>query len=39
MEAAKTKANGVLTEGDLFAGFKSGVTREAFKNYTTTGKP
>lgn len=38
VEAAKTKANGVLTEGDLFAGFKSGVTREAFKNYTTTGK-
>lgn len=38
MEAAKAKANGVLTEGDLFAGFKSGVTREAFKNYTTTGK-
>ena len=38
MEAAKSKANGVLTEGDLFAGFKSGVTREAFKNYTTTGK-
>ena len=37
-EAAKAKANGVLTEGDLFAGFKSGVTREAFKNYTTTGK-
>lgn len=38
VEAAKAKANGVLTEGDLFAGFKSGVTREAFKNYTTTGK-
>lgn len=38
VEAAKTKANGVLTEGDLLAGFKSGVTREAFKNYTTTGK-
>jgi len=38
IEAAKAKANGVLTEGDLFAGFKSGVTREAFKNYTTTGK-
>ena len=38
VEAAKTKANGVLTEGDLFAGFKSGVTREAFKNNTTTGK-
>jgi len=38
VEAAKAKANGVLTEGDLFAGFKSGVTREAFKNSTTTGK-
>lgn len=38
VEAAKAKANGVLTEGDLFAGFKSGVTREAFKNNTTTGK-
>lgn len=38
IEAAKAKAHGVLTEGDLFAGFKSGVTREAFKNNTTTGK-
>lgn len=38
VEAAKAKAHGVLTEGDLFAGFKSGVTREAFKNNTTTGK-